>query len=280
MREVASRCLPITDREADQRFRARASELSLHPDGRWVGGYVDYEWQHVRYLLESDLWSVSGKVVLEFGCNVGATAVVLAALGARVTAIDINPASLELAKLNAERYGLESAITFLHLADAGGLPFDDGVFEVVCCNSVLEYVQPRLWRAVLRDIDRVLAPRGIVAVFGTSNRLWPREAHSKRWLINYIPRQLWPGQRGVSPWRIRSSFAGYEDLHLMDGGRSFLESKRRMGTSPGQLRLITVASRWLRPLGVSIGMLMPNCCLVLRKRQPAPPCKPSAATGV
>lgn len=48
------------------------------------------------------------------------------------------------------------------------------------CNSVLEYVQLRHLADLLLEIDRVLAPGGVLLVLGTSNRLWPREVHSGR----------------------------------------------------------------------------------------------------
>src|SRR5205823_3759267 len=43
--------------------------------------------------------------VLEFGCNVGGTAIVFAHLGAAVTAVDIDPRTTALAQANALRYG-------------------------------------------------------------------------------------------------------------------------------------------------------------------------------
>ena len=63
------------------------SRMSLDPDDRFVGVYVDWEWQRSRHLFDGLIESVREKRVLEMGCNVGATAIVLAALGAVVTAV-------------------------------------------------------------------------------------------------------------------------------------------------------------------------------------------------
>ena len=67
----------------------------------------------------------------------------LAHFGARVTAVDISPACLEMARLNTKRYG-SAAIRFRPVREGERLPFADGEFDVVTCNSVLEYVRPEL----------------------------------------------------------------------------------------------------------------------------------------
>jgi 2-polyprenyl-3-methyl-5-hydroxy-6-metoxy-1,4-benzoquinol methylase len=52
-----------------------------------------------------------GRSGLELGCNVGATATVLALMGARVTAVDIKEEFCALAALNASRYGVTEAVS-------------------------------------------------------------------------------------------------------------------------------------------------------------------------
>src|SRR5437899_12888259 len=95
----------IVSREADVHFKALALERGLQAENRWVGGSVDHAWKRNRPVFEHFSVPLSGASVLEFGCFVGGTAIVLAMLGAKVTAVDIDPAKIELAKLNAERYG-------------------------------------------------------------------------------------------------------------------------------------------------------------------------------
>ena len=148
----------ICNSEAREQFRAAARRLALDPDNLWVGGYVDYEWHHSRHVLETAGVTVPGAKALEFGCNFGATSIMLAALGACVTGVDVNADYLELARLNIACYGLEQRVAVLHVPDATRLPFDDGHFDLITCNSVLEYVPHAILGSVQRELDRVLKP--------------------------------------------------------------------------------------------------------------------------
>lgn len=261
----------IRSASARERFRSAARRLWPDPDSLWVGGYVDYEWRHGRHIFESANLINPGCSALELGCNVGATSIVLAAMNANVTAIDINPDYVNIAALNAESYGLDDRIRFVHVADSTRLPFDDGQFDVVVCNSVLEYVSRAALPSVQREIDRVLKPGGTIAVLGTSNRIWPREGHSGKWLINYVPRAFdalvgrdFP--RGVFPWQLRFGFGRhYHDHGLDDGGASYLEARKRIGSSGLKNSLMKAAIRLLSPLKISIGLVTPNISVLLRK---------------
>lgn len=269
--------LPITDRDADREFRETAQTLEIDPDDRWVGDYVNYEWRRSRYILESDVCSIAGKQVLEFGCNFGATAIVMAHLGAKITGIDINPKFVTLARLNAARYGMADRIRIEHVPDTTRLPYQTASFDMVCANSVLHLVSGKQLKAVQSEINRVLKPGGILAVLGTSNRLWPREQHSGRWLVNYLPRafdRFVPNgrsiPRGASPWQMRFGFGRYEDLFARDGGRTYLRAKAHMGLSGAAVNFLTAVNLPLGVLGLSVGMLMPFMCMVLRKREERP----------
>jgi SAM-dependent methyltransferase len=261
----------VVDADADRRFRALAADQRLDADARYVGGYVDWEWRHSRHVFDGLIEPVAGRAVLELGCNLGATAIVLAALGARVTAVDPKPGHIELARANAERHGLGDRITFIHVPDTRRLPFEAGAFDWVSCNSVLEYIPDEALDDVLRSADRALRRGGMLAILGTTNRLWPRDGHSKRWLVHYAPRWLdalgrrRAVRRGVTAFRIRSVLSGYVDLTQEDGGRLFLAMKARMGAPSWKLALAK-ASRWpLARLGTSLGGFTPTLSMVLRK---------------
>ncbi|APR79976.1 Methyltransferase type 11 [Minicystis rosea] len=259
----------IVDARADLRFRALVTRRGLDPNERFVGGYVEWEWRHARHLFDVDM--VRGRAVMELGCNVGATAIVLAALGADVSAVEPDPEWIEIARANAARYGVGRRIQFAHVPDTRRLPFADSAFEAVVCNSVLEYVAASARAAVLREIDRVLAPGGVVAVLGTSNRLWPREQHTRRWLVNYVPTAvdaLWKRtlRRGISASSVRCVLAGYDDLLVEGEGRRFVELKARMGASGWKLAAIRRGARALARVGVSPGAVGPTLTMLLRKR--------------
>jgi len=267
------RRLPPVDGEADVRFRGLLGVHGFDPEEQFGGRYVEWEWQHSRYLFESLPTRLDGSSALELGCHLGATAIVLALLGADVTAVDVDPICVRLAQANAARYGAARRVRFVHAAQGAPLPAPSRSFDLVVCNSVLEYVRPAALPLLLSDIDRVLRPGGLVVVFGTSNRLWPRERHSGQWLSNYVPRaadRLWPKwrlRRGISAWQVTAALPGYRDL-LLDLPSLLLQARRQMSPRVAPVCLLDLAARVLRPLGISIGMLFPTLTLLLRKPQP------------
>ena len=263
--------LSISDPVADEEFQRRVRE-EYPRSYEFESRYVEHEMSHIGHMFAGGLCPVAGKDVLEFGCNIGATSIVLAHYGARVTAVDVSAGSVELARLNANRYELTDQIR-LHLLEPGArLPFASGSFDAVTCNSVLEYVRPDLLDSVQRELDRVLKPGGLLLVFGTSNRLSPIEPHSGKWLVNYIPRFAdrllgRSMERGVSPWRLRRGFgARYEDLLSGSRGiRQYLELKGRMGLNGWRFRALRMGALVLAASPLSIGLLLPYATVLLRK---------------
>ena len=248
-------------------FEIKARALGLDPSDPWVGGYVEYEWTHLRHLIEALPTQISGARVLEVGCNLGASAVVLSQLGAVVTAFDVSADFVELAQLNALQYG-QVDIAFDHIQDSRSLPYANHQFEMICCNSVLEYVPVACQQSLISELSRVLSPRGLMLITGTSNRLWPREVHSQRWFINYLPSAFdvllgSSPQRGLFPWRLREAF-GKTFLNLDTGlaRGHFARSRTAMGMSPSVLRGILMAARTLQ---VGPGFLTPSMSCVLQK---------------
>ena len=177
----------ITDNDARDAFRKAARAFGLDPDDEWVGGYVASEWASIRHILQSYIGDLSGQKIMEFGCNYGATSIVASHLGASVTGVDVDAENITLARANAAQYGMGESIELLHVGDTRKLPFADCGFDVILCISVLEYVAPEHLDAVLAEIDRCLKPDGILIISGTASRIAPREVHSGRWLINYVP---------------------------------------------------------------------------------------------
>ncbi|MET3132496.1 SAM-dependent methyltransferase [Oxalobacteraceae bacterium GrIS 1.11] len=268
MERRAQESPPIILQPQQLAFEAQARKLGLRPSDPWVGAYVDYEWRHLRLVVEALPLTLARKHVLEFGCNVGASAILFSSLGAQVSAIDICPEWVKLARLNAARYGVAN-IAFAHVPDTRALPFVDEQFNVISCNSVLEYVDEGQRAAIQREIDRVLTPGGMILLTGTSNRLWPKEIHSGRWLVNYLPRcfdRLWskPPQRGIWPWTARHGFGPhYVNLDTAEPHNFFARSRGRMGAPPRLLKFLLWSAARLR---VGPGMLTHNLSCLLQKR--------------
>ena len=264
----------IENSAALDEFRTLARSRGFEPDDPWVGGYVAYEWTHARHFFQAYVPNLAGKRALEFGCNVGASGIVLAKLGAEVSGVDIDPDFVTLARAQAATYGLGSRLHILQLSNPKSLPFPDAEFDLIVCNSVLEYVDVGLRSTIQAELVRVLAPGGFLLVLGTSSRLWPREVHSQKWFVNYLPRsvdRVWgkrDRQRGVSPFSIAQGFRGCRNVDTDDASATYLRAKQLMGTGTWTLRLMHLAARLLAQFHLSVGMFTPSITMAFRKTRP------------
>jgi tRNA (mo5U34)-methyltransferase len=96
-----------------------------HPQERWAA-------------VRPFLGNLSGKTVLDIGCNAGFFAMRAKELGAsRVVGIDIDPAALRQARFLIERSGLEIELQQRSVYDIAEL----GSFDVVFCLGVLYHLR-------------------------------------------------------------------------------------------------------------------------------------------
>lgn len=248
-------------------FEKKALSLGLQPSDPWVGGYVQYEWFHLRHLINALPVPITRRRVLEVGCNVGASSIVMSKLGAKVTAFDIALELVELARLNAQQYDCED-IAFEHISDSRQLPYPDNYFDLVVCNSVLEYVPNSHREQIVSELRRVLAVGGLVLLTGTSNGLWPRELHSGRWGVNYLPRMFdrlfgVSIQRGLTPWQVKKNFGcTFVSLDSASVDGFYSRSRRQMGMSNTKLRALLCVARLLH---ISPGYLTPSMSCLMSK---------------
>src|SRR6266446_2264566 len=131
----------IVNAGLDEMFRAEVIKHGWKPDDPWIGGYLSTAWDKDRFYIRSFLGDIQGKSGLEFGCNFGATSIMLSRLGALVSAVDADRRYVTIARRNAARYG-EERIQFEWVPAGTALPFPDTSFDFVSCASVLEYVSP------------------------------------------------------------------------------------------------------------------------------------------
>lgn len=246
-------------------FEIVARELGLDPADPWVGGYVDYEWRHLRPVIQAYGLMPLGRQALEFGCNYGASGIVLARLGARVTGVDVVEGNVRLANANIAQHGVQDRAKALHVPDTRTMPFPDGHFDMAIANSVLEYVDPAQLDAVIAEIHRVMQPGGELLVLGTASRLAPREVHSHRWLVNYVPRAM-DGllgkslQRGLSPRLLAKALEGR--FEIMGKDRWIAAREAVHGPASLPVRAVnTIAGA----TGIAPGWLSPNIELLLRR---------------
>jgi len=118
-----------------------------------IGEYRAGPDPNTKAMLDA-LEPLAGKRVLDFACGAGVTAAFLAARGARVTAIDISPASIEQARELAAEVGVE--VEFI----AGELTADSfppESFDAVAGHYALHHVDLTVIAPIFREL---LVPGG------------------------------------------------------------------------------------------------------------------------
>ena len=96
--------------------------------------------------------------VLDLGCGVGGCSRVIAATcGCRVTAIDLTPQCIEIARELTRRCGMDERIEFRE-ADALALPFADATFDHVWCHNVTMNIPDK--QKLASEVARVLKSGG------------------------------------------------------------------------------------------------------------------------
>lgn len=151
---------PLTDRQRRELeyHRSHAARLNVaagQPVGldvvtnarrRWWNAY----WHTYTLLRKHDL---SGKRVLVPGCGVGADAIRIASLGARVCAFDLSPELIEIARRRCRNLGVRNVD--LAVMPSETLSFDKDDFDMVFFIDILHHVDiPATMKEVRRVVRR------------------------------------------------------------------------------------------------------------------------------
>lgn len=160
-------------------------------------------WKRRVELLTSHI--TPGMNVLEIGCGTGYYTKELEKTGAKITAIDISPDLLEVAKSN-----VKSDHVIFMIDNAYHMSLGDETFDTVVGISVLHHLEIE---KALKEIYRVLKPGGTIR-FSEPNMLNPQIAIEKN--IPYIKEKLGdsPDETAFFSWQIRKLLfnAGFNDV--------------------------------------------------------------------
>jgi SAM-dependent methyltransferase len=131
----------------------------------WPRGMIEIE-----AALLAPFLSAGGARLLDAGCGTGAFLAWAAASGrfAELSGVDLSPEALDVCRTRTP--GAELAV-----APLSSLPFDDGVFDVVVSNDVLQHVEEAEVVASLAELGRVLREGGVLVVRTNGGRRGRRE---------------------------------------------------------------------------------------------------------
>lgn len=136
-KKAPTRIMPVVDKDF-QHYAARVSTMA--GAGEFLG-------------------DLAGKQVLEVGCGLGEISVLLARSQAHVTAFDLSPTSVALARQRAEMNGVLDRIN-LTAAAGEALPFADHSCDVIFGKAILHHLDVRV---AANELYRVLMPGGKAA---------------------------------------------------------------------------------------------------------------------
>jgi SAM-dependent methyltransferase len=141
--------------------------------------------EHVARLLAPGGEPVRG-LALDVGCGPGQIPILMAQRwpALRITGLDGAPAMIAQARRAAAEAGVAIAFQVLHLAPepgeaAGPLPFAEGSFDLVTCNSVLHHVGDPVF--LLDELARVAKPAGAVLLRDLKRPAGPLFTLHERW---------------------------------------------------------------------------------------------------
>ncbi len=133
----------------------------------------------------SEAHPLQGASILEIGCGTGASTVALAEQGAKVTAIDVDAPSLEVARRRCAVYGVEAEFHELNAVEALSV-LQDRAFDFVIFFAVLEHMTHTERLAALAASWRMLGAGGLLSVVEAPNRLWFYDSHT-----SLMPFYMW-----------------------------------------------------------------------------------------
>ena len=144
--------------------------------------------------------------VLDVGCGVGITTCYLAdEYGCRVVGLDLSEMMVKRSKERAKRKNVADKVEF-KVGDAQDLPFKDGVFDVVICESVIAFSRDK--QKAISEYARVTRPGGYV---GLNEVTWVETPPPE--LVDYLSRALGPAKfLTCNGWRDLLEKAGLTDI--------------------------------------------------------------------
>lgn len=143
--------------------------------------------------------------LIDVGCGGGILAESLAIEGAKVSAIDLAPQSIEIAKLHLFESNLDVNYECIEISEKAKL--NPEKFDIVTCMEMLEHVPSPDY--IIAECAKLLKPNG-VAFFSTLNRNIKSYAlgiFTAEYLLNLVPKGTHDFKKFIKPAELRKLLA-------------------------------------------------------------------------
>jgi SAM-dependent methyltransferase len=132
---------------------------------RMASAYLERTpWTELRLAAVEELLEPhAGDRIVDLGCAAGAVTHFLSELGCEVVGVDAEPRAIEKAR------SLFPQLEFV-LADVRTLPFNDASFDKAVAADLVEHLDDETFRAMLRELRRVLVPGGTFTLYTPNPR--------------------------------------------------------------------------------------------------------------
>jgi 2-polyprenyl-3-methyl-5-hydroxy-6-metoxy-1,4-benzoquinol methylase len=202
-------------------------------------------------MVRGRLGNLKGLRVLEVGCGRGAFAIELARSGARVTALDVSTAAIEVARQRAERANVD--VDWL-VSDARSIGLPDASFDLVVSCECLEHVlEPE---AMALELFRLCRPGGR-CLLTTPSYL---NGYVIAWIMSWILSRPFNSGAGVQPHESFFLFFRVRKMLKMVGFRVIAEDSRIFQwlllprVAPAKLRVVAFRYGWQNRLARPFGL--------------------------
>jgi ubiquinone/menaquinone biosynthesis C-methylase UbiE len=115
-----------------------------------------YKFPWIMDRIEKEARLLQGKHLLEIGCGMGYDSLEFLKRGVKVTATDLTPNAVAIAKQHFKVEGVQAEE--VRTANALEMPFEDNTFDAVWANGVLHHTGDT--ERAIQEVRRLLKPGG------------------------------------------------------------------------------------------------------------------------
>ena len=157
---------------------------------------------------------IRDKALIDVGCGGGILSEALTKLGAQVSAIDLAPQSIEIAKLHL--YESNLSVNYECIEVGAKAVQSPESFDVIACMEMLEHVPDPAY--IIQECAKLLKSGGM-AFFSTLNRNFKSYALgvvAAEYILNLVPQGTHDYQKFIKPAELRNMLkqAGFELVAL------------------------------------------------------------------